>query len=163
MKLDNDYLVPEKIRNHSGNLLKRLKKSENLENLKQSLSSPIKSKVLSDIVKTNTKFNNEILTYTTSFDNFEGSVCQSTIEYLKKLTQDKKFPMFYKLLKNVFGHQLEEDNFIKWLAPKLNMQLSKFKESISKLKNRDFQVKLIHVFEIFSQMFLQNSSYFPDD
>ena len=114
----------------------------------QSLSSPLKSKVLSNI-KTNAKFKDEILTYTTSSESFEGRVCQSTIEDFKKLNQDKKFSMFRKLLNNIFGQQLEEDKFIRWLAPKLNIQFSKFKENIPKWKNRDFQAKFINVFEKF--------------
>ena len=44
--------------------------------------------MLSNIVKPNTKFKDEILTYTTSSDSFEESVCQSTIHYFKKLNQD---------------------------------------------------------------------------
>ena len=57
------------------------RKSQNLQNIIKSLSNPIKSKVLSNVVKTNTKSKDEILTFTTTSDNFEPSACQSTIKY----------------------------------------------------------------------------------
>ena len=57
------------------------RKSQNLQNIIKSLSNLIKSKVLSNLVKTNTKSKDEILTFTTTSDNFEPSACQSTIKY----------------------------------------------------------------------------------
>ena len=57
------------------------RKSQNLQNIIKSLSNPIKSKVLSNVVKTNAKSKDEILTFATTSNNFEPSACQSTIKY----------------------------------------------------------------------------------
>ena len=57
------------------------RKSQNLQNIIKSLSNPIKSKLLSNVVRTNAKSKDEILTFATTSNNFEPSACQSTIKY----------------------------------------------------------------------------------
>lgn len=47
-----------------------------------------------------------------------------------QLHKSKKYRVFHDKLHNLFGCQLEEENFLKWLTDKLNIRKSRFIESV---------------------------------
>ena len=111
-------------------------KIDNLERVIQSISSPIKTNIAKKI-QSNSRLS-EILAYTDVTFN-EARVCDSLIDYLKKLYSDKKYPDFYRTLHNIFDQQLQDEQFLKWLALKLNVRYDKFVVSFNEWKNRNFR------------------------
>ena len=59
-------------------------------------------------------------------------VSDALMSQFKSLNKDKKFPMFHECLNNIFGDQLNNENFLEWLSPKLEIRPSKFKKYVAK-------------------------------
>ena len=53
---------------------------------------------------------------------FSLLVTDSVIEYLKQIHKEKNFLLFHKVLDKMFGEYMCNDEFLKWLANKLQIQ-----------------------------------------
>ena len=85
------------------------RKSQNLENIIQALSSPVKRNVCRNL-------SNEVL-------DFDQIICEGLLKYLRQLWNKKQFHEFYNLLWNVCGEQLiDNPSFINWLGSKLSIR-----------------------------------------
>ena len=133
----NDQVVPEHVPEHCETLFSPLKATpipdkntgrdwhtlkkaqrrvENLESIIQTLSSSIKKAVTRTVVGKHNKTVNEILTYTKSSDIYEAKVCQALLNELSYLDS-----AFHEKLHVLFGEQLDDENFLKWIADKLDI------------------------------------------
>ena len=70
------------------------RKAANLENIIKTLSSPVKK------------------------------MCEALLNDLRSLHDSQKYGVFHARLHTLFGEQLEEENFLRWLASKLNIRQS---------------------------------------
>ena len=75
----------------------------------------------------------EILAYTHSEDLFEARMCEALLNDSRSLHDSQKCGVFHARLHTLFGEQLEE-NFLRWLASKLNIRQSQFIDSVNNWK-----------------------------
>ena len=68
-------------------------------------------------------------------------VSTALINHLKQLNKDRKFPLLHETL-NIFGEQLNDESFTKWLSCKLQIRHSKFNEYHSNNKVVIEEVKI---------------------
>ena len=119
----------------------RQRKSRNLENIIKTISSPVKKGVIKNMMEENSKTVNEILTYTQCNNVYEARVCQALLTELKQLNQSKKYCKFHERLYELFGDQLDEENFLRWIASKLKIRPTRFIESTKQWKSSNYKEK----------------------
>ena len=81
----------------------------------------------------------EVLAYTPNEDIYEARMCEALLKELTELHQCKKYSVFHKKLYDLFGEQLEEENFVKWLTDKMNIRKARFIESVNDWKLKGYQ------------------------
>ena len=64
---------------------------------------------------------------------------ESLINNLKKLNKERKFPLFHETLNNIFGDNLENDEFLKWLSGKLDIRHQRFTKYVIKWRENKFK------------------------
>ena len=64
---------------------------------------------------------------------------ESLINNLKKLNKERKFPLFHETLNNIFGDNLENDKFLKWLSGKLDIRHQRFTKYVIKWRENKFK------------------------
>jgi len=102
------------------------RKSQNLEDIIQSLSSPVKLNVCRNVFKV--------------VNDFDKVVCEGLMKYLYQLWNAKKYPEFYNLLVEVCSEQLiDEPDFVSWLSSKLDIRCYRLKEYLKKAKENNFE------------------------
>ena len=79
-----------------------------------------------------------ILAQNNSETKFESMVYAALIDHLKQLNKARKFPLLHETLNNIFGEQLNDESFTKWLPSKLQIRHSKFNEYHSKWRRSLF-------------------------
>ena len=114
------------------------RKQINLENMIKTLSLPVKTSVIQKAAKNHPKSMEAILAQNNSETKFESMVSTTLINHLKQLNKDHKFPLLHETLKNIFGEQLNDESFTKWLSCKLQIRHSKFNEYHSKWRRSLF-------------------------
>ena len=58
---------------------------------------------------------------------FEGKVCESLMNYLKKLRQERTFSNLYGQMKEILDKDLiNNEDFVRWMSKKLDMNLKTF-------------------------------------
>ena len=103
-----------------------------LENIIKTLSSPVRTSVIQKVAKNHPKSMEAILAQNNSETKFESMVSKALIKHLKQLNKDHKFPLLLETLNNIFGGQLNDESFTKWLSCKFQIRHSKFNEYHSK-------------------------------
>ena len=63
-----------------------------------------------------------ILVYTHVEDLFEARMCEALLNDLRSLHDSQKYGVFHARLHTLFREQLEEENFLRWLASKLSIR-----------------------------------------
>ena len=76
----------------------------------------------------------EILAYTHAEDLFEARMCEALLNDLRSLHNSQKYGVFHARLHTLFREQLEKENFLRWLASKLNIRQSRFIDSVDNWK-----------------------------
>ena len=71
---------------------------------------------------------------THSEDLFEARMCEALLNDLRSLHDSPKCGVFHARLHTLFREQLEEENFLGWLASKLNIRQSRFIDSVNNWK-----------------------------
>ena len=66
-------------------------------------------------------------------------MCEALLNDLKSLHDSKKYGVFHARFHNLFGEQLEEENFLRWLASKLNIRQSRFIDSVNNWKLNEYK------------------------
>ena len=56
----------------------------------------------------------------------EAIVCNAFITRLKNMYCEMRFPTFHRTLNEFFSNQLDDENFLAWLAQKFKVRTSKF-------------------------------------
>ena len=92
-------------------------KTAKLENIIQSLSSPVKKKVVKSVQSN--FFLAEIFVHTDADSIYEAKVTSLLNKHLKALNLQKTCASFHSLLDKIFGLQLQDENFLNWLASRL--------------------------------------------
>ena len=76
----------------------------------------------------------EILAYTHAEDLFAARMCEALLNDLRSLYDSQKYGVFHARLHTLFGEQLEEEKFLRWLASKLKIRQSRFIDSVNNWK-----------------------------
>ena len=93
--------------------------------------------MIQKVAKNHLKSMEAILAQNNSETKFESTVSTALINHLKQLNK-VEFPLLYETLNNVFGEQLYDESFTKWLSCKLQIRHSKFNEYHSKWRRTLF-------------------------
>ena len=109
------YLHGLAIRNH---IEKRKKKKQNLENIIQSLASPIKQRVKQNLV--DSVLSDVIVNFNIKSVH-ETTVVANLIEYLKDLIKTRENPVIHETTNKTFEDEMTEPRFLSWLGSKLNI------------------------------------------
>ena len=135
------------------------RKQVNLKNINKK-SSLVKTSVIQKVAKNHPKSIEAILAQNNSETKFESMVSIALINYLKQLNKDHKFPLLHETVNNIFGEQLNDESFTKWLSCKLQIRHSKFNEYHSKFvpSTLSFLVKMLRMFLNFSINWLNMST-----
>ena len=112
---------------------------ENLESIIQTLSSPVKRHVIRTVVGKHNKTVNEISTYTKSSDIYEAKMCQALLKELSHLHKSKRYSVFDEKLHVLFGEQLDDEKFLKWIHDKLGIRKSRFIDSVRHWKAIEYK------------------------
>ena len=75
----------------------------------------MKTSVIQKVAKNHPKSMEAILAQNNSETKFERMVSTALINHLKQLNKDRKFPLLHETLNNIFGEQLNDESFTKWL------------------------------------------------
>ena len=110
--------------------------------------------MIQKVAKNHPKSMEAILAQNNSETKFESMVSTALINHLKQLNKDHKFPLLHETLNNIFGEQLNDESFTKWLSCKLQIRHSKFNEYHSKWRKSLFSE--IHGRQELSQNIKQN-------
>ena len=98
-------------------------KTKNLESIIQSLSSPIKHTVKRNLASSVLM---DVIINTDSESIHETTIVTSLIDYLKELNKQGQYPAMHKTMHSVFKNKMNDTDFLKWLASKLNIRTSRF-------------------------------------
>ena len=63
-----------------------------------------------------------ILVYTHVEDLFEARMCEALLNDLRSLHDSQKYGVFHARLDTLFGEQLKQEKFLRWLAGKLSIR-----------------------------------------
>ena len=74
----------------------------------------MKTSVIQKVAKNHPKSMEPILAQNNSETKFESMVSTALINHLKQVNKDRKFPLLHEIL-NIFGEQLNDESFTKWL------------------------------------------------
>ena len=73
----------------------------------------------------------EVLTYTKSSDIYEAKMCQALLNEPSHLHKSKIYSVFHEKLHVLFGEQLNEENFLKFIADNtLGIRKSRFLDTV---------------------------------
>ena len=72
----------------------------------------------------------EIFTYTKSSDIYEAKMCQALLNEPSHLHELKRYSVFHEKLHMLFGEQLNEENFLEWIADTLGIRKSRFLDTV---------------------------------
>ena len=109
------YLHGLAIGNH---IEKRKKKKQNLENIIQSLASPIKQRVKQNLVDS---VLSDVIVNVNIKSVHETTVVANLIEYLKDLIKTRENPVIHETTNKTFEDEMTEPRFLSWLGSKLNI------------------------------------------
>ena len=115
------------------------RKAVNVENIIKTLSSPVKKGMIKNVVDKYSDTVDEILAYTHAEDLFEARMCEAILNDLRSLHDSQKYGVFHARLHTLFGEQLEEENFLRWLASKLTIRQSRFIDSVNNWKLNEYK------------------------
>ena len=113
----------------------RQRKTANLENIMSNLASPQKRKVIHNVSHSL----GEIVAFTDSNCIYVAKIFQGFISHLQKLWKKGAFTEFHKLLDELFSDHLHNEEFLRWLAGKLELSKRiRLMQSIEKYRRNDF-------------------------
>ena len=115
------------------------RKAVNVENIIKTLSSPVKKGMIKNVVDKYSDTVDEILAYTHAEDLFEARMCEAILNDLRSLHDSQKYGVFHERLHTLFGEQLEEESFLRWLASKLTIRQSRFIDSLNNWKLKEYK------------------------
>ena len=81
----------------------------------------------------------EILAYTHAEDLFAARMCEALLNDLRSMYDSQKYGVFHARLHTLFGEQLEEEKFLRWLASKLKIRQSRFIDSVNNWKLNEYK------------------------
>ena len=100
------------------------------------MKSPVKKKVVRKLDKDSRL--SDVLINSTAGSIHEGKVVNSLIDYLKDLNFSRQYPLFHSMINKIFKEQLDNDDFVKWLASRLGIRPSKFSISLQCWNEKQF-------------------------
>ena len=115
------------------------RKAVNVENIIKTLSSPVKKGMIKNVVDKYSDTVDEILAYTHAEDLFEARMCEAILNDLRSLHDSQKYGVFHARLHTLFGEQLEEESFLRWLASKLTIRQSRFIDCLNNWKLNEYK------------------------
>ena len=80
----------------------------------------------------------EVVVNADSASIHEATVVSSVIDYLKELNKKSQYPLMHQTMHNVFKDKMNDTNFLKWLASKLNIRPCRFFNYVANWKDRNF-------------------------
>ena len=86
--------------------------------------------MIKTVVGKHNKTVDEILKYTKSSDIYEAKMCQSLLNEFSHLHNSKRYSAFHEKLHVLFGEQLNDENFLKWITDKLGIRKSRFVDTV---------------------------------
>ena len=100
------------------------RKSFQINNFLYKVEETQRARILTNVLDSLTsKCKDSILNVSNEGSVFEGRVHESLITYFKKLKNDQIFSIMYKQLTDIFGKELGDESFLKWLAKRLDIPM----------------------------------------
>ena len=139
-------LTNEKISLHSnstGNSIasaeykRNRRKTVKVNELLFTLPTKEKSKVLNVALKSDTMLA-QTIAFTSAKTINEGKALSSLIDYLKNVKFGKTASEFYEIIFKLFGNNINDESFTKWLANSLQIRTSRLRERLFFWNDKDF-------------------------
>ena len=70
---------------------------------------------------------------------YEAIVVSNLIDYLRDLNQKRLFPKLHETMNSIFKDKMSDENFLKWLAVKLEFRPSRFCIQVANWRERNFR------------------------
>ena len=93
-------------------------KEKNLENIIQSLASPMKQCVKQNLVDS---VLSDVIVNVNTTSVHETTFVTNLIEYLKHLNKNRQYPLMHETMSKIFKDKMTDPSFLSWLASKLNI------------------------------------------
>ena len=120
-----------------GNCIEKVREKEkNLENVIQSLASPIKQCVKQNLVYS---VLSDVIVNVNTTSVHETTVVTNLIEYLKDLNKNQQYPLMHETMNKIFKDKTTDPSFLSWLASKLNIRTSRFLIYVANWRDRNFK------------------------
>ena len=111
-------------------------KGKNLENVVQSLASPIKHCVKQNLVHSVLC---DVIVNVNTTSVHETTVVTNLIEYLKDLNKNRQYPLMHETMNKIFKDKMTDPSFLSWLASKLNIRTSRFFIYVANWRDHNFK------------------------
>ena len=112
-------------------------KTRHLETLISEMKSPVKKKVVRRLDRDSLL--TDVLVNSNAQSFHEGKVVDSLIAYLKELNSQKKYSLFHSTLDKIFKDELENPDFVNWLASRLAIRHFRFVSALEKWRRQEYQ------------------------
>ena len=111
-------------------------KTRNLESIIQSLSSPIKSTVTRNLTDS---VLSDVIVNADSNSVHEAIAVSNLTDHLRDLNQKRLFSKLHETMNSIFKGKMTDENFLKWLAVKLEVRPSRFCIQLANWRERNFR------------------------
>ena len=109
---------------------------KNLENVIQSLASPIKQCVKQNLLDS---VLSDVIVNVNTTSVHETTVLTNLIDYLKCLNKNRQYLLMHETMSKIFKDKLTDPSFLSWLASKLNIRTSRFLIYVANWRDRNFK------------------------